>query len=82
VEIKHMHLKVRPCTLADIRIEFKVYQTWTVKEDGSARDLETTDYDHISEEFWICRNCNDMFWCSSEIDKHVAEQAEAKLVPA
>ncbi len=82
VEIKYMHLKVRPCTLADIRIEFKVYQTWTVKEDGSARDLEATDYGHLFEEFWLCTNCQETAWCWSEIEKHLADQAEARLVPA
>jgi hypothetical protein len=77
-----MHLKVRPCTLSDIRLEFKAYQTWTVKEDGSARDLEDTDYDHLSDEFWICRNCQLMAWWWPEIEKHLADQAEASLVPA
>jgi hypothetical protein len=79
---QYMHLKVRPCTLADIRFEFKAYETWTVKEDGSARELEATDFDHISEEFWICRNCQLLSWCWLEMEKHVAEQAEATLVPA
>jgi hypothetical protein len=51
MEIKYMHQKVRPCTLADVRVEFKVRQTWTVKEDGSPRDLEQTDYTNSDEEF-------------------------------
>jgi hypothetical protein len=77
MEIKHMHQKVRPCILADIRVEFKVWQTWTVKEDGSAGDLEQTDYTNSDEEFWLCRNCREEFWYWPEVHKHFAEAETA-----
>src|SRR6266487_1191021 len=73
VEIKHMHPKIRPCTLADMRVEVKVWQTWTVKEDGSARDLEQTDIPTCLEEYWLCRNCGGEFWFWPEVPKHYTE---------
>ncbi len=72
-----MHLKVRPCTLADVRVEFKVWETWTVKEDGSARDLEATDYTKSLDEYWLCRNCREEFWYWLEVDKHFADTKAA-----
>ncbi len=72
-EIKHMHQTVRPCALADMRVEFKVWQTWTVKEDGSPSDLERTDYPPCTEEYWLCRNCSGEFWFWPEVPKHYTE---------
>jgi hypothetical protein len=82
LEIKHMHQKVKPCTLADIRAEFKVWEWWTVKEDGSPRHLEQTEDTDDCPHYWRCRNCQDEFWYWPEVQQHLADQAEAMLVPA
>jgi hypothetical protein len=72
VEIKHMHQKVRPCTLADIRVEFKVWQVWTVTEDGSPRDLSRTDDTLGGPDYWFCHNCVTDFYYWPEVQEHLA----------
>jgi len=77
-----MHLKVRPCTLADVRVEFKVWETWTVKEDGSPRDLERTDDTDDGPQYWRCRNCQEEFWYWPEVQQHFADAATAMAAVA
>lgn len=76
-----MDLKARPCTLADIVTELKVWQVWTVKEDGSPRDLDRTgDVDDFSADYWHCRNCLAQFISWLEVQEHLA--AEKTLMAA
>ncbi len=68
-----MHEKVRPCSLADIRMEHRVWQAWTVKEDGSPHHLERDHETDEDRKYWLCRNCWDEFWYWTEAVRHLEE---------
>jgi hypothetical protein len=72
-----MHENLRSCTLADIETVFKVWETWTVKEDGSPLDLQRTDDPGDGPQYWLCSKCSDEFYSWSEVQKHFADAKTA-----
>jgi len=59
--------------MADLRTEFRVWEVWTVKEDGSPRDLEQTNDTDDCPHYWRCRNCHEEFWHWPEVVQHLEE---------
>jgi hypothetical protein len=62
-----------PCTLDDIETLLKVWETWTVWEDGSPKDLQRTNDPGDSPQYWLCNKCWDEFCAWPEVQQHCAD---------
>jgi hypothetical protein len=69
-EIKCMHETASPCGLDDKKTVFKAWETWSVNEDGSPRDLQRTDDPSNGPQYWLCSKCSDEFYSWPEVEKH------------
>ena len=67
-EIKYMDETASPCGLDDIETVFKVWETWSVNEDGSPRNLQRTDDPGDGPQYWLCSKCSDEFFYGDDED--------------